>query len=193
MTVYRPPSRDQDPEAIPLTALPVYEERDVTEEHLPTYTEALANPSQTTGDHGRPASPESTMTIATTTTNDVARPTRRRQRLFGPPSPGWTCPAVCGVFYLLVGIGFLVGGIVRSFELSSLNSLFQWNSVCGQFRTCTPADSNFYFPIARTNRLYSLAHHRYGAAISFSSGTDSSTSPALMDCDSNPKKHSERA
>ena len=115
MTIHRPYSRNQDPEGIPLTTLPIYEERDLTEEHLPSYNEAVASPSQTPrrGDERRqppePTSPESTAT-------NVPRPTRRASLYKGGPQVrynGWV--AAAGVAYMLSGIGLLVAGIVWYF------------------------------------------------------------------------------
>jgi len=117
MTVHRPYNRNEDPEGIPLTALPIYEERDLTEEHLPTYNEAVATPSQSpTGDDERRPPPEPTST-------NVPRPTRRTSlHKGGRPiaDNGWVGAA--GVGYLLLGIGLLVAGIVWYFSPSSLSS-----------------------------------------------------------------------
>jgi hypothetical protein len=122
MTIHRPYSRNQDPEGIPLTALPIYEERDLTEEHLPSYNEAVARPSQTPtrDDERQPPEPTSPEPIATT----VPHPTRRTSLYKGGPQArdnGWVTAA--GVAYLLSGIGLLVAGIVwYLFYPSSLSS-----------------------------------------------------------------------
>jgi hypothetical protein len=120
MTIHRPYSRDRDPEGIPLTALPIYEERDLTEEHLPSYNEAVARPSQTpTRDDERRQPPEPTSPEPTATT--VPRTSRRTSLHKGGPQArdhGWV--AAAGVAYLLSGIGLLVAGIVWYFKPSNL-------------------------------------------------------------------------
>lgn len=108
MTVHRPYDHDDDPEAIPLTAVPAYEERDLTEEHLPTYNEAVAIPLRTRQDveQQEPTRP---------TTTTVPQPTQRRSHFqLGPRIPGqrWLPSVGVGLVWLL-GLGFLVSGIVR--------------------------------------------------------------------------------
>jgi hypothetical protein len=119
MTIHRPYSRDQDPEGIPLTTLPIYEERDLTEEHLPSYNEAVARRAETrTRDDERRQPPEPTSPEPIVPT--VTRPSRRTSHKGGPQARhnGWV--AAAGVAYLLSGIGLLVAGIVWYFKPSSL-------------------------------------------------------------------------
>lgn len=101
----------KDPEEIPLTGLPLYEEeeQDLGEEHLPTYNEAVTSHSPTTETRENNERPQSPVNAPITT----SEPARVGSPVQGPPATRrGSLPPLAGVAYLLLSIGLLVTGIV---------------------------------------------------------------------------------
>lgn len=102
----------KDPEEIPLTGLPLYEEeeQDLGDEHLPTYNEAVTRHSPTTETWENNERPHSPVNAPITT----SQPARVGTPVQGGPSAArrGSFPPLAGVAYLLLSIGLLVTGIV---------------------------------------------------------------------------------